>query len=39
MKRCYKFFSKSSKRIDTLHGYQEFLNKPEIKIRKIFDIR
>ena len=39
MKRCYKFFSKSSKRIDTLHGYQEFLNKPEIKICKIFDIR
>src|SRR6266540_1719879 len=39
MKRYYKFFSKSSKRIDTLHGYQEFLNKPKIKIRKIFDIR
>ena len=39
MKRCYKFFSKSSKRIDILYGYQEFLNKPEIKIRKIFDIR
>ena len=39
MKRCYKFFSKSSKRIDILRGYQEFLNKPEIKIRKIFDIR
>jgi len=39
MKRCYKFFSKLSKRIDILRGYQEFLNKPEIKICKIFDIQ
>jgi len=38
IKRCYKFFSKSSKRINTLYDYQEFLNKSKIKICKIFNI-
>jgi hypothetical protein len=39
MKLIYSFFSNYSKRIDTLHKYQEILNHPILKIKQIYEIR
>ena len=39
MKSVYSFFSNSSKRIDTLHKYQEILEHPVLKIKQIYEIR
>ena len=39
IKSIYNFFSNSSKRIDTLHKYQEILDHPILKIKQIYEIR
>src|SRR6266498_3648954 len=39
MKSIYNFFFNSSKRIDTLHKYQEIMNYPILKIKQIYEIR
>jgi len=39
IKSVYNFFSNSSKRIDTLHKYQEILEHPILKIKQIYEVR
>ncbi|GES91614.1 zinc finger protein 862-like [Rhizophagus clarus] len=39
MKSIYNFFSNFSKRIDTLHKYQEILDHPILRIKQIYEIK
>ena len=39
IKSVYNFFSNSSKKIDTLHKYQEILEHPILKIKQIYEVR
>ena len=38
IKSVYSFFSNSSKRVDTLHKYQEILDHPILKIKQIYEV-